>query len=205
MSTGGEGGMVLTNDKELWRKVWSMKDHGKNPEKTREMAVGSGFRYLHDTFGTNARMTEMQAAIGRVQLRVLDAWVQKRRRHADEYRRRFAGSLALDLPAPGASTYHAYYKLHAIISPTHLKPGWDRDRLREAIISRGVPCFSGACPEIYLERCFQNAGLSPKEPLPQARQRGERSLMFLVHPTLSDTDVAAMIDAVGMAVEEASA
>ena len=66
MTTGGEGGMVTTNDRALWSRVWSLKDHGKNLEAVHERAHSPGFRWVHDSFGSNWRMLEVQAAIGRI-------------------------------------------------------------------------------------------------------------------------------------------
>ena len=66
MTTGGEGGMVTTNDQGLWSVMWSFKDHGKSWEAVYERDHPPGFRWVHDSFGTNWRMTEMQAAIGRI-------------------------------------------------------------------------------------------------------------------------------------------
>jgi dTDP-4-amino-4,6-dideoxygalactose transaminase len=68
MSTGGEGGMILFADKSAWSKAWAIKDHGKVPpeEMPQNIAPPGEFRYVHQSFGTNFRMTEMQAAIGRV-------------------------------------------------------------------------------------------------------------------------------------------
>ena len=78
MTTGGEGGMVTTNYKDLWSKMWSFKDHCKNWEAVYEREHPPGFRWLHNSFGTNWRMTEMQAAIGRVQLKRMPEWNKAR-------------------------------------------------------------------------------------------------------------------------------
>jgi dTDP-4-amino-4,6-dideoxygalactose transaminase len=74
MTTGGEGGMVTTNDEALWRTMWSYKDHGKSYEAVYERQHPPGFRWLHESFGTNWRMLEMQAAIGRIQLKRMSDW-----------------------------------------------------------------------------------------------------------------------------------
>src|SRR5690606_31371625 len=71
LTTGGEGGMITTNDPILAARAWSYKDHGKSREAMSRSGTSGGFRWVHDDFGTNARMMEVQAVIGRIQLRRL--------------------------------------------------------------------------------------------------------------------------------------
>ena len=199
MTTGGEGGMVTTNDESLWKKMWSYKDHGKNFDSVYNKQHPPGFRWLHESFGTNWRMTEMQAAIGRRQLRKLPEWVRMRRRNAEILSRAWAGLEALRLTPPPEEIYHSYYKYYAFVRPERLKAGWDRDRIMNAVTAAGAPCFSGSCSEVYLEKAFDGNGLRPAERLPVAKELGETSLMFLVHPTLTENDmkrVAAIVAAV---------
>ena len=73
MTTAGEGGMVTTNSDELWNTMWSLKDHGKSYDAVYHREHAPGFRWLHESFGTNWRLTEIQSAIGRLQLRKLPA------------------------------------------------------------------------------------------------------------------------------------
>ncbi len=189
MTTGGEGGMLTTNDPQVWQKAWSFKDHGKSWEAVFERSHPPGFRWLHESFGTNWRMTEMQAAIGRAQLRKLDRWLAARRRNAAM----LAGGLqelpALRLTRPPAEIGHAFYKFYVFLQPERLRPGWDRDAVMQALAGEGIPSFSGSCSEIYLEQAFRRAGLTPAAPLPTARQLGATSLMFLVHPTLGEREM----------------
>lgn len=196
MTTGGEGGMITTDDDELWRRAWSFKDHGKSYEAVYERQHGPGYRWLHESFGTNARMTEMQAAIGLVQLRKLSRWLEIRRRNAVLLNDRLGHASALRLTLPPADIVHAYYKYYAFVRHENLKPGWNRDRIMETIIERGVPCQSGSCSEIYLEKAFEKASLQPSGYLPVARELGETSLLFPVHPTLSVEDIHDMCDVV---------
>jgi hypothetical protein len=189
MTTGGEGGMLTTNRREVWERAWSYKDHGKSYATVYHREHPPGFRWLHESFGTNWRMTEMQAAIGRVQLRKLPAWVAKRRRNAAVLTGRFCRLPALRVTVPPEDVGHAYYKYYTFVRPELLKDGWDRDRVMLAVQAEGIPCFVGSCSEIYREEAFRRAGLGPAEPLPVARELGETSLMFLVHPTLSETDM----------------
>lgn len=190
MTTGGEGGMVTTNDKALWSAMWSFKDHGKSWEAVYERNHPSGFRWLHESFGTNWRMLEMQAAIGRIQIRHLPDWTAARTRNAEriaETARRYPG--AIRVPMPRAQDTHAYYRLYAYVRPEGLNAGWDRDRIVAEVTARGIPLFQGICSEVYLEKAFSGTDLAPPERLPVARELGETSLMFLTHPTLTDSDL----------------
>ena len=190
MTTGGEGGMVTTNDKELWSKMWSYKDHGKSWEAVYERDHPPGFRWLHESFGTNWRMTEMQAAIGRIQLKRMSLWTQARRQNAamiDEVARQH--SSVVRIPELPAGAEHAEYKHYLFVKPEGLKSGWSRDRIVEEINRNGVPCYQGTCSEVYLEKAFDNTPWRPSERLPNAKLLGETSLMFLVHPTLTDDEV----------------
>jgi len=205
MTTGGEGGMVLTDRDDLKDAMWSLKDHGKNYAKVQRPNPTAEFRYLHDSFGSNYRMTEMQAAIGRVQLTRLPEWVGARRRNAGIYTAALGKLPSVEIPMPPAGVYHSYYKFYLLVRPDRLRPGWSRDRLREEINARGVPCFSGACGEIYLEQSFQNAGFVPASPLVAGRERGSRTLMFLVHPTLTVDDVQWMADTARAVITQATA
>ncbi len=188
MSTGGEGGMIVTNDESVWKTAWAYKDHGKSWDTVYNQQHAPGFRWLHESFGTNWRMTEMQSAIGRVLLKRLPAWVSRRRTNADRLSHYCAQFPALRLTRPPSHVYHSYYKYYVFVRPEHLAAGWDRDRISNAINAEGVPCFSGSCSEVYLEKAFPLA-LRPKRRLPVAQSLGESSLMFLVHPTLTDAEV----------------
>lgn len=204
MTTGGEGGMVTTNDRELWSKMWSYKDHGKSWEAVYERQHPPGFRWVHESFGTNWRMTELQAVIGRIQLKRMAGWTAARTRNAEKIWDTCRQHLPLRVPALPEDCIHAHYKCYVQVCPETLAEGWTRDKLVEAITDRGVPCFQGSCSEVYLEKAFDNTDWRPAERLPVARELGETSLMFLVHPTLTEAEIAktcAVIDEVlGMAV-----
>ncbi|MDF3384588.1 MULTISPECIES: DegT/DnrJ/EryC1/StrS aminotransferase family protein [unclassified Sulfitobacter] len=190
MTTGGEGGMVTCNDEELWRRMWAFKDHGKSYEAVYERDHAPGFRWLHESFGTNWRLTEMQSAIGRIQLRRMPDWQAARGANAEALiaaLRPFLGTdgpIRLPLPDPEIVRRHAWYKLYAYVRPENLNEGWDRDRIAAEITAMGVPCMQGSCSEIYREKAFKGTGLRPEARLPIAQQMGETSLMFLVHPGL---------------------
>lgn len=204
MTTGGEGGMFLTNDDSAWSAAWAFKDHGKCYESVYHKKHPPGFRWLHDSFGTNWRMIEMQAAIGRLQLSKLPEWVDARRRNAAILTRRFSGIAALRLTIPPPEIFHSYYKYYAFVRPDRLKAGWDRDRIMNAITAQSVPCFSGSCSEIYQEKAFTDSDFPQPERLPTAKELGETSLMFLVHPTLTENDMNNMADTAAKVLTEAS-
>lgn len=196
MTTGGEGGMLTTNDEELWRRAWEFKDHGKSYDAVYSRQHPPGFRWLHESFGTNWRLTEMQSAIGRVQLGKLPEWTRIRTRNAAILNEGVSSIPALRVPLPPPEIGHAYYKHYTFLRPELLKSGWDRDRIMNAVCAEGIPCFSGSCSEIYREKSFANAGYGPAEPLAAARELGRTSLMFLVHPTLCEADMRDTVAAV---------
>jgi len=184
MTTAGEGGLLLVRDPALFERAWSLKDHGKNRRKMMQPAQGHGFRWVHDSLGTNGRMIELQGAIGRIQLRRLDDWLAARRRNAAILDRHFGMIDALEVNRPEPHVGHAYYKYYAFVRPDRLKPGWTRDRILEAVNAAGATCRAGSCSEVYLEKAFDGTGARPPERLPVARRLGETSLLFEVHPTL---------------------
>ncbi len=184
MTTGGEGGMLLTSDEEVWERAWSFKDHGKDRSLMFRQDGGPGFRWVHESIGTNWRMTEVQAAIGRVQLGRLPEWSARRRDNAEALSAMFNGMPALRIEMPDRDSTHAWYKFYLFLRPEALSPEWDRDRILGAIRAEGIPCYSGSCSEVYREQAFQRLGLGPESPFPVARELGETSLMLLVHPTL---------------------
>ena len=194
MTTGGEGGMVTTDDHELWSRVWAYKDHGKSWEAVHEREHPPGFRWLHESIGSNWRMLEMQAAIGRVQLQEMPAWQTARERNARAIRETASGLSGLRVPQIPNHIRHAWYKAYAFVRPEALKADWPRDRIIAEISGRGVPCYQGSCSEIYLERAFDHAPGRPRERLPAAKELGETSLMFLVHPTLKNEEVEKTCD-----------
>ena len=219
MTTGGEGGMVTTHNEALWRKMWAFKDHGKSYEAVyeRPRPPGFGFKWLHESFGTNWRMLEMQAAIGRIQLKKLPSWLAQRNHNSHTLLKAF-DALAVDQgplrsPQIGCASgcgalnsaafkrecprgcVHAFYKLFVYIKPECLNKGWSRDRIIDEINKVGVPCFSGSCSEVYLEKAFDGTGWRPAKRLPNAQALGDTSIMFLVHPTLTQDQIQQTIQA----------
>lgn len=227
MTTGGEGGMVTTNDEALWRAMWAFKDHGKSYEAVYERKHPPGFRWLHESFGSNWRMLEMQAAIGRIQLRRMAAWSARRTAHAATLAaalQPFAGDAGpVRLPRPRCAECptgcepdsrqddhaigcaNAWYKFYVHVRPDNLAPGWSRDRIIESINAQGVPCYQGSCSEVYLEAAFDDTGWRPHKRLPVARELGETSLLFLIHPSLTDAEMAKTAEVIAQVLRAAGA
>ena len=203
MTTGGEGGMITTNDEVVWRKLWSFKDHGKNYDAVHECDYLPGFRWLHESFGTNWRITEIQAAIGRIQLKRMEDWHQYRTNNALHLQETCLDLPSLRTPIPPPHVEHAWYKFYTYMRQDALSASWSRDRIIAEINALGVPCYSGSCSEIYLEKAFEGTGFRPIERLPNARELGETSLMFLVHPTLTESEITQTADAIQSVMKKA--
>lgn len=189
MTTGGEGGMVTTNDQLLWKKMWGYKDHGKSWDAIYNKEHPPGFRWLHESFGTNWRLTEMQSAIGRIQLKRMADWTAKRQANAEAINQAVADLNMVRLVAVPDHMTHAQYKHYMFVNIENLKEDWTRDRIVEEITAQGVPVFQGSCSEVYLEKAFDNTPWRPKARLKNAVELGETSLMFLVHPTLTTEEI----------------
>lgn len=189
MTTGGEGGMLTMNRRDWWKKAWSYKDHGKSWDAVYEREHPPGFRWVHESFGTNWRMTELQGVIGRIQLARMPEWHAARKANALRLADAAEACPALRVPLPAAEVEHAWYKFYMFVRPEMLGVGWSRDRIMAEINAAGVPCYSGSCSEVYLERAFDGTGWRPEPGLAVAHELGETALMMLVHPTLSDAEI----------------
>jgi dTDP-4-amino-4,6-dideoxygalactose transaminase len=189
MTTCGEGGMVLFQNRDKWLRAWAFKDHGKNFDTVYDGTPTSGFRWLVESIGSNYRLTEVQSAVGRYQLKKLDEWVSIRQGHARMLEKVLSEFSCVRLAVPPREAYHARYKYYAYVNPFKLKSDYSRDRIIEELNSKGVPCFHGSCSEIYLEKVFEGSTSMPTKRLPVARALGETSLVFLVDPSLSKFDM----------------
>lgn len=186
MTTGGEGGMILTDDEAVYKKCWAYKEHGKSFDKIFYEERGAGFNWCIESFGTNWRMTEIQAVIGSIQLTKLNTWVEKRRENALMLTKAFSQSPLIRITTPESHIYHSYYKFYVFIKPEMLKPDWNRNKIIENIQAEGIYCGSGSCGELYLEKAFEDLNKKiNQQPLPNAQELSESSLMFMVHPTLT--------------------
>jgi dTDP-4-amino-4,6-dideoxygalactose transaminase len=204
ITTGGEGGMLVTSDDDIWRRAWSVKDHGKSYDEVHRADHPPGFRWLHETFGTNMRMTEMQAAIGLAQLEKLDDWSTRRSTNAAAIAEVLGRYPSVRVPAPPDGVKHACYRLYAFVVEEQLADGWSRDRIITTLIDKAVPGLSGACPEIYDEKAFDSGDLRPQGRLPVAHELGRTSLAFLVHPTLTEADLGRIRHVLDQVISDAT-
>jgi hypothetical protein len=205
ITTGGEGGLLALDDEAAWERAWAHKDIGRSYDAVYRRSHAPGFRWLTESFGTNWRMTEMQAALGRIQLRRLPAWIEARRRNAEVWRSAIADLPAIRCPVPPSGVLHSYYKFYAFVRPQALRPGENRDTILARLEADGVPCGVGSCSEIYLEKAFADRGWQPAGRLPVARELGETSMMFMVHPTLDEDELARAAQVLRASVQDASA
>ena len=203
ITTGGEGGMVTTNSRDKWLAMWAYKDHGKSWEAVYERDHPPGFRWVHESFGTNWRMLETQAAIGRIQLQRMSGWTAVRQANAEKIAAVCRQHAHVRVPPVPADVQHAYYKCYVFVEPARLAPGWTRNRIAEEITARGVTCTQGTCSEVYLEKAFDNTGFRPQTRLKVAQELGETSLMFQVHPSLTVADLDRMCQVIGEVLQAA--
>ncbi len=195
----GEGGMLVLDDDAAHERAWDYKDHGKSLTRANDPAfagAGTSYRWLVDSFGSNWRMDEMSAAVGRVGLRALPQWHEARTKNAHRLADGLEETRGLLLPMPREGTIHAFYRLYARVVPEDLTPGWTRDLITAAIVAEGVPVQYGSCAELYREEAFVRAGLGPAERFAGASFVHETSVAFFVHPTLGDGDIDDTIAAV---------
>lgn len=195
ISTGGEGGMVLTNNAMLHQRMWSLRDHGWDYDRANAQDNSLGFKWLVDTFSTNWRLTESQSAIGRIQLRKLEDWVSTRRHNAAVLTSTLQGLDGVRVPMPPETVRHSYYKYYALIDPDALSGSWTRDRIVDELNAHGVPARVGACPDISREKAFTNAAINTSNSRPHAASIEDRTFMIPVHPTLTDGNLSFMTDA----------
>jgi len=202
ITTAGEGGMVTTSSPDLWDLMWSFKDHGKTHNSVFGRVHNPGYRWVHDRFGSNFRLTELQSAIGLIQLARISEWTSLRTRNAMLLVDALSGLKAVRIPLPPPHITHAWYKFYAYVVPEALLSGWSRDRILLEISALGYPVSTGSCSEIYLERCFKDSGFAPHNRLTNAQNLGETSLMFLVHPTITFQEMTAYADAIRLVIQQ---
>jgi len=198
ITTGGEGGLTSFQDMAAWEWAWSFKDHGKNWTKVSNPPATPGFRWLHDSVGTNWRLTGPQAAIGSAQLAKLPAWREARTRNAAIWSDVLSSVRGIRIPRPGNRVTHAYYKFYF-----YLDVASDSARLRDEIVRRaveaGIRLFSGSSSEVYLEKAFDDL---PRPDCPVSRDIGARSLMVEVHPTLDPARLRLRAQAVAGIIDD---
>ncbi len=204
MTTGGEGGMVTTNRDDLWELMWTLRDHGKNRKELMKKTSSRSFKWLHDNKGTNMRLTEFQSAIGRIQLKNINEWNKRRKYNAQILINKLSNLKILRIPQPNEYYRHAWYKLYCYLNKEFLRDGWNRDKIIFEISSKGYACFEGGCSEIYRENIFSSLENYSNKKLPVARELGNTSLMFLVHPTIDESQIYCYSECIFNVLSEAS-
>lgn len=193
MSTGGEGGMLIIEDRDAWERAWAYKDHGKSQSRLFDQSGATGcFRWLHDDFGSNFRLTEMQAAIGLLQLAKLPSWLKARRRNAAILDAALTEIPRLLVPRPPDEIRHAYYKYYCFLLGSERDDGERRDALVHDLRLAGVPSGSGSCPEMHREQAFKRYSSDEEAFTPVARHLGATSIMLPVDPSLTEADMQQM-------------
>lgn len=194
ISTGGEGGLTLTNNSDLYERMWSLRDHGWNYSRAHIPDPTIGFKWMVDTFATNWRLTESQSAIGRLQLQKLEGWVERRRDNAATLSAAIANLPSVVDLTPPETVRHSYYKYNILLETDALADNWTRDRIVGELVAAGVTARIGACPDISQEQAFSNAAIKTANPRPNAAHIADRTIMLPVHPTLSNGNIAFMAD-----------
>lgn len=209
ISTGGEGGLISTNNKKIWLKCWSLKDHGKNYNSCFVKKHKTGFKWLHDNQGTNYRMTEMQALLGREQLKSLDKQIKKRNsivnlylKGLEEFYQKYDILIKPDFKCETCplrqskkschKCTHAFYKLNLFINKNKI----NQIKLIEQLNKKKIDCGIGACPEIYREKIFKKARLFPKKRLLNAKLLGKSSIVFPINPNKAFTKIKSEISSI---------
>ena len=185
ITTGGEGGMLVTDDASCGSRPGRSRTTARAMTRSTSASTRPGFRWLHESFGTNWRMTEMQSAIGRAQLAQAGWLVRGRRRNAGVLARDLSRVPGLRLTAPGQSE-HAYYKYYAFVRPKCC------GRVGSGSHRAGARCRGHTLRGWRLQRNLSGEGVSSMRPpkrLPVARALADTSLMFMLHPGLTEPDM----------------
>ena len=190
----GEGGMILTNNKKLWKKMWSLKDCGKNYDsifiKKNKTDL---FQWVHDNNGTNLRLTEMQAAIGINQLKYLKSRVEKRNKNCFKIWNSIKEFKSVIIPKIQKNFFHAGYRCYFLINKKKLKKNWSRNKIIFEMRKNNVPCFQGSCSEMYLEKFYKKTFFLKNERYKNAKILSENSIALLVDHTISIKKINFMI------------
>lgn len=181
VTTGGEGGMITTNCPHLFKRAWSLKDHGKGYDKVFNTEHPPGFRWLHENIGTNWRMMPIQAVIGGHAVDELELWVQHRRKIATLYNDELKNIEGIRLTIPPDYIYHSYYKYYFFLKPERFY--CSRDELIELINKEGVFCQVGSCSEIYKEDALKH--YAPSNQLHITQKLFKTALLLKCDPSIS--------------------
>jgi perosamine synthetase len=189
----GEGGAITTTDGDLAERWRRMRLHGMSGDAWRRYHRSGTWRYTVEEAGMKANFTDLQAAIGREQLRRLPAWQQRRAAIAARYDAQLAGLEGLELPPRPAADTHAW---HLYIVRIHHRPfGIDRDTAAERLAEAGIGTSVHFIPVHHLPYFRNLLGLEACGELSAADQIFPRLLSLPMFPGLTDSDVDRVCEA----------
>jgi len=170
----GDGGMVVTNNENLYRKIKMLRVHGAEP------------KYYHKIVGGNFRLDALQAAILNVKLRYLDEWSRKRRKNAEYYNKRFKelglvekGYVKVPVPVykGKCNNYHIFNQYTIQVK--------GRNKLREFLKENGIGTEIYYPIPLHLQECFKSLGYR-KGDLPVSEEASETVLSIPIYPELTN-------------------
>ncbi len=180
----GDGGMVTTDDDEIARTVRLLRDHGRTD------------KYTHVVVGFNLRFNEIQAAVGRKQLALLEDFIEKRRAVARHYDTALTGIDGLQIPVERPGTRMVYH-----LYPIRLKDEATRDALRDHLRRSGVETGVHYPIPNHLQPAMAPYGPVPS--LPECEGLGRTSLSLPIFPSLTEDEVETVIAGVQVFFEHA--
>ena len=195
ISTAGEGGMITTNNKKLYEYCWSYKDHGKDRYKYRlSKKVNDGkFKFLHDILGSNYRLTEIQSAIGRIQLKKIKKNKLRRNNISKLIIQKFKNSKLYSFQKSDFNYEHAYYRLYININKKNVLPKVYNLHFIKYLISNKISSGVGTSSEIYKEKSFKNLKVSSKN-FKNSQYLKKYSFAIFVNQSMSSKVAKKIID-----------
>ncbi len=191
--TTGEGGMVTTNDARLARRADAMRNHGGDiPEEVRHSAPKPYLLSDFHLLGFNYRMTDLQGAVGLVQLRKLDRYIDERQRWAEFYARELAGLSWLRVPAMGNAYRHGWQSYVCFVDSR--KAPRPRNDIMEALLRDGVNTRPGTHAVHLLSYYRDRFGLRPDD-FPAARNADAQSMAIPLHNRMTEDDYRQVVTA----------
>jgi dTDP-4-amino-4,6-dideoxygalactose transaminase len=187
----GEGGMLTTDDDELASWVRSARLHGMTSDAWRRYLPGGSWRYSVVEQGLKANLSDVQAAIGRVQLRHLDQWQQRRHEIAARYATSLDGVVGLDLPRPAPGGTHAWHLYVVRVTPAF---GVGRDELSSELAARNIGTSVHFIPVHHMHR-FRQVAVVPPHGLAAADGVFTQLLSLPMHQGLTDDEVDLVTEA----------
>lgn len=177
MTVGGDGGMVTTNDKRLADDIRKLRDCGRTS------------RYIHDVFGFTSRLNTANAAVGRVQLRHLNDWNERRRRIARRYAEKLKDVEEVRLPPMGGRDITPVFHLFVVQTD-------DRDELAKHLLANGIETGVHYPVPIHLQPVYRDAFGFSQGSYPESERQSGRLLSLPIFPAMTDEDVDRVCDSI---------